>query len=36
MSTGVESTAAHDLTGRLAGKVELITGACGNFCETIV
>ncbi len=36
MSTTESGAAARDRSGRLAGKVALITGAGGNFGETIV
>ena len=36
MSTTEQGTATRNRTGRLAGKVALITGAGGNFGETIV
>jgi malonyl-CoA reductase / 3-hydroxypropionate dehydrogenase (NADP+) len=36
MSTTENGAAMRDRTGRLAGKVALITGAGGNFGETIV
>lgn len=36
MSTKEQATATHARSGRLAGKVALITGAGGNFGETIV